>query len=140
MIAPSARSVRSVVVAAAVALTGTAAFGQQLANVETERSSYLAAHCDHIRDPNRQVGCYAEKSLEFSRARTEAAQKSIGESRKAIQASNAAISEADCATELATGLKSGDARFAPERGRAILNGKAPREFGYCNLRDALTKS
>jgi hypothetical protein len=86
MFAPSARSV---VVAAAVALTGTAAFGQQLANVDTDRASYLAAHCDHIRDPNRQVGCYAEKSLEFSRAQTAVAKQTTATAEKTITASDA---------------------------------------------------
>jgi hypothetical protein len=45
--------------------------------------------------------------------------------------------EGECANELTAGSKSGDARFSPERKQAVLNGKAPRAFGYCRLRNAL---
>lgn len=138
MIAPSAR--RVVIAAAAAALTGTAAFGQQFASLDDERRAFLTAQCAHITDGARQVGCMAEKSIEFSRTRTETLRKEGAEHKKAIESAKAATAEADCSSELAAGLRSGDRRFAPERGKAILNGKHPREFGYCNLRDALTKS
>ena len=88
MIAPSARSV---VVAAAVALTGTAAFGQQLVNLDTDRARYLAAQCGHIRDDAEQTGCYAAKSIEFSRAQTAVAKRQIEAAKQTTAEANQGI-------------------------------------------------
>lgn len=82
MFAPSARSV--VIAAAAAALTGTAAFGQQLANLDDARRAYVAERCGHIRDANLQLGCEAQKHIEFDRAQTAVAKQVTAEASKSI--------------------------------------------------------
>ena len=77
MIAPSSNTIRKGVLAAALALTGTAAVAQQFANLDDERRAYLSAQCDHIRDHGEASGCYAKSAIEFNRAKTQAARKQI---------------------------------------------------------------
>jgi hypothetical protein len=82
MIAVSSNSIRQGVLAAALALTGTAALAQQqqFANLDDERRAYLSAQCDHISDGAEQIGCLAAKSIEFNRAKIHAAKQGIAAS------------------------------------------------------------
>ena len=84
MIAPSSNIIRKGVLAAAIALTGTAALGQQVAILDDERRAYIAAHCNHIRDGAEQVGCYAQKSIEFNRAKTAAVKQTTAVAKEGI--------------------------------------------------------
>jgi len=59
---------------------------QTLANLESDRAAYLERQCGHIRDGAEQVGCMAAKSIEFSRAQTEAARKEAAEHRRVREA------------------------------------------------------
>ena len=81
---PVRKSVRKGVLAAALALTGTAALGQQVANLDDERRAYLSAQCDHIRDHAEASGCYAKSSIEFNRAKTAAAKQTLDVANKGI--------------------------------------------------------
>ncbi len=132
------------VVGGAAMFTAFSAAGQQVANLDAERQAYMATQCGHISDAARRTGCHAEAGIRFNEAGIAAAQKSIAEGQKTIAEGQKTIADAqretDCANQLVAGARGGDARFSPERGRAILNGKSPRDFGFCNLRDALTKS
>ncbi len=134
----SVRNTLGVAAVSGVALfSAFSAAGQQVANLDAERQSYLTTQCGHIPDAVRRVGCNAEAGLRFDERRIVENQKSIAASQKTIAD---AQRETECANQLTAGARAGDARFSPERGRAVLNGKPLREFGYCNLRDALTKS
>ena len=78
MFAPSARSA---VVAAAIALTGTAALGQQVANVNKlpDRADYIAAACNHITNPTERTGCVGAASLRYSEESIAASDRGIAE-------------------------------------------------------------
>src|SRR5262245_6318130 len=134
MIATSARKAAAL---AAAIVTGAAAsaFGQQqVANLDEQQrlKAYLKIEC-----PSGGDACEIPAATAFYRAEAVAANKRADEHR---QVADTARVENLCAQELVAGARSGDARFPPDRGRALLNGKTPREFGYCNLRDALSKS
>lgn len=132
------------VVGGAAMFTAFSAAGQQVANLDADRTAHVTARCGSIADRVQRSGCIAEEGLRFDENAISVARRSIADSQKAIAEGQKTIADAqretDCANQLVAGARGGDARFSPERGRAILNGKSPRDFGFCNLRDALTKS
>jgi hypothetical protein len=144
----------AVVAGAAVLASFGVAKGQQLAatDLDSDRQAQIVRQCGAI--DRASLECVARSSIEFDRAQTaalkkqsEELRKQAAESRLAIEAakksiakSDSIIAETQCASELAAGLRNNDPRFAPDRGKAILKGTPVREFGFCKLRDALTKS
>jgi hypothetical protein len=121
MVALSARAKTTVIAAAAVALTGTAALGQQMANVNTDRATYITSQCGRIVDPVRQAGCSAEASINFDRAREIASKRE----------SAALRTENECQQTLIQGIKGG--QFSREDVRTVYAGRPVGSVPACDI-------
>ena len=84
MIAPSARTV--VIAAAAAAITGTAALGQQLAatDIASDRQAYIESHCGPL--ARAELECVTKRSIEFTREQTAAVEKRIEAGKQTLAA------------------------------------------------------
>jgi hypothetical protein len=145
MVATSTTSFRqsaavAVIAGAAVLASFGVAKGQQLAATDVacdRQTSYIETHCGPL--AKASLECVTIRSTEFTRAQTAAAEKRIEQTDRRIEEHKLALAEARCNTQILEGLNSGDARFRPERGKAILNGKRPSEFGYCRFLEELKR-
>jgi hypothetical protein len=77
----------------------------------------------------------ALKGAAEHRAAREAAEKNIAEHQKAAEAANEIVREARCADDLKAGVDRGILSRA--RGRELLNGKLPSQYGNCLLLNQL---
>jgi hypothetical protein len=118
---------------------------QTLANLESDRGAYLAAHCDHIKDHAKAAGCYAEKSIEYSRAHAELMRKEAAEHREAItgiqkeraelqkataelqKAGEASRTRAQCLSDLSSALTANPPRITVAEARAAKTTPTPSD-------------